>query len=1640
MSLSRIKLGYYSQSEIKKLSVIKVTHAGTYDRGVPKLEGLNDPRLGLVDHTIRCPTCFKSNCDQHYGYVELHRPVFRVGILNTVILLLRCFCRECAKPKFSFDETANEIYINETTQRLGPKERLRIISEVCRNKLTCTHCGAPQPLYTRRARTFVDATYRPKELNSEFVKQRGQDYTIFLKKRFFADDAAAVLFGIDKEFAKKHFDMEHLDDLICHSQIVPPPNIRPSNFVGETKVRSENDMTCALQDIVRTNIEFLDYSGNDEKIYENLYDKLQVMVSGLINHAIKRAAAQSGILPLITATSKRKIIDLRTRLNGKKARVRGNLNGKRVDQSARTVISGDSSYDIDVLGVPSVIMNKLTFPEPVTFLNRSKMSKAVILGAYQNGGALAVKPPNNSGSDSVFWLPILDLEGRIELASQLKPGWTVERHLVENDWILFNRQPTLWKASMMAFRCKRVPGFTVRVPLVVTRAFNADFDGDEMNLHSLQGYEAIAEAQELMRVDNQIITPQSGTVVIGLVQDSLVGAWRLTASNCFFSREQVMDLMMAQDYAVPGKGSTEIEYSMSVDGLNSSRQNYDMPMPAILKPIQLWTGKQVASFLLPSRIHIENESVDPLSECHNASGLCIRHGIILTGRLSKTSLGATNRGIIQSVWRLYGPGGAHKFISDAQRMFVKHLAHDGTSQSIMDYLIESEDKIMKTLSRDLGRSDAILNLNLPNEIKEAKSMAILQETLRAVGSGVLKDIQTDCALADCVNSGSKGNVMNIAQICGCVGQQTIYGKRIPIKKTRLGPRTLIYYAPGDMRAESRGFISNSYIRGLSPIETFEHQMAGREGIVATAVNTSETGYNQRRMIKGQESQKLSYDGMVRVSDNKVVQTSYGGDDLDGSKLERIKISWILKDITLPKHIKESPVFLKALKMARAFASYNANIFKTMDPTFPCAVSFRGILDTTTKASLESSKSVLDGHKESLLLEQLLRRIMAIHATHHSSQKSLWNTSIIATILQASEFWYMLTNETIEVIIESYNKAIINPGEGVGALGASSIGEPGMQKTLNTFHYAGIADKNVTITGLPRFKQLINGVDTYEMANITADIKNFENSNSALQISKVMLHDLLDSEINSVWHTYSSAELQYFANFDLQRGPFWTKFGCTEQKQTEKIVLYLNWTSCARKNITIESIAKSLQQSFSYDALVIKWPQWTFEKNSKIEILLAPWITFSRAICESLKSHHQVRGIDYIKNAIVFQETRYNADCKTFSKHVVETEGSNVIDLAACSFIDSQTIRTNNILEVFNVLGITAGIYVLQSELHKVLSFDGSYIDPRHTWLLADTMGRNGSLAAMNRHHMIELGSSLLQEASFERSLEVFEEGAAHGRHDDLIGATERIIVGQPVGIGTGMVECIGTQQNVVVRESVFVPPIALKQEQENNIIVPKLKKFEKTKYDAKIFGQPINEASKDTSDAFFVKCISLFRSNAAEKRIAPNIKFSAKLSESKYRNALASCWSENFTLKESSNLVTEVHWKNEMSNDALDYGITIIKDDQNESYLINEIFNETNNYKRCQIYLKRSMEYKGPFGVESTRVILRQQTKFERGLFSLVLARQWHGNTIAEAEENLLKSEGIFIAILEVTDPSSVLQNRCSNIQLANAIEFRLPF
>jgi hypothetical protein len=883
---------------------------------------------------------------------------------------------------------------------------------------------------------------------------------------------------------------------------------------------------------------------------------------------------------------------------------------------------------------------------------------------------------------------------------------------------------------------------------------------------------------------------------------------------------------------------------------------------------------------------------------------------------------------------------------------------------MMDRTDESaKDTVTGILSKYLARSDAVLGLEMPAEIKEAKSSSILQETLRSVGALVLSNVRPTSALANCVNSGSKGNVMNIAQIGGCVGQQTVYGRRVPLRATRLGPRTLVYYAPGDLRAEARGFISNSYMSGLTPAEFFEHQMAGREGIVATAVNTSESGYNQRRMIKGQESQCVSYDGTVRVSSNIIIETFYGGDDLDGSRLEKVKVPWIFHDLqTLDANSKGA--YVESLRVLCRHAAWRANLFKDLDPTFPCAIAIGSILGIPLhKRSVECTMN------RNTFLDAFANDLFQIHKRHHSSTRALMNVSIACAIVQAAEFVDILQDrDKYKILLNLYNKSIVAPGEGVGALGASSIGEPSMQMTLNVFHYSGIADKNVTITGLPRFKQLINGVDTYETANMTVELRDYEDLVEGLQISNVKLSDVSGAVTVDM---YTGPMETLFEAFHGLRGPIGTKLGLTmdDPKRPSKGLFHVKvpilWTSCARRNIDVATVARALRETLSYDAIVVAAPHWSSSGGqfaTRIDIYFAPYVRDRLtvdAILEALGTQQHIRGLDYVKNVIAFQERRWTSDGQPRSRYVLETEGSNVVDLAKCPCVVPETIRTTNVVEACNILGISAGLTVLQAELHKVLSFDSAYIDPRHTWLLADTMGRVGTLAAMNRHNMESLGSSLLQRASFEQSLDVFEEGAAFGRSDPLAGATERIITGQPVSIGTGLIGIVNQDQHTD-QEMVLVEPLASISETSDAIVGPlhdeDLKDIEKDST-IDVWSIPLTQLPKETQGPgiqFFISLGTQFRHTAAVRRQCPSMFVRKKLRNSDLNRCLDVLDSTTaWTYKEGPHFVTETRWKH---GDPHEYGLTRTSVHFNsESFFVSKFESLEEHKKYAEIFLKKKL-------------------------------------------------------------------------------------
>jgi DNA-directed RNA polymerase II subunit RPB1 len=359
---------------------------------------------------------------------------------------------------------------------------------------------------------------------------------------------------------------------------------------------------------------------------------------------------------------------IRARLRGKEGRLRGNLMGKRVDFSSRSVITPDPILKLDQLGVPVQIALNLTVPETVTAENIDEMKRLVHNGPNNWPGAKYIIRPDSHNVD------LSSLRNRSD--AYLEPGYKVERHLKNDDYVIFNRQPSLHKMSLMGHRVKVLPYSTFRLNLSVTTPYNADFDGDEMNMHVPQSYETMAEIKEIMAVPYQIVSPKDNKPVMGIVQDALLGVMLFTLRDTFIEKELVMNLLMWANY-----------------------EDDKFPQPAIIKPKPLWTGKQIFSLIIP-KINMEKMGGKTWC-CPGDKNILIKEGELLCGNLTKGTIGSSSGGMIHIIWKEKGPYPTRDFMSNTQLMINNWLHQNGFTVGVQDIIAKKStlDSIKENLKK-----------------------------------------------------------------------------------------------------------------------------------------------------------------------------------------------------------------------------------------------------------------------------------------------------------------------------------------------------------------------------------------------------------------------------------------------------------------------------------------------------------------------------------------------------------------------------------------------------------------------------------------------------------------------------------------------------------------------------------------------------------------------------------------------------------------------------------------------------------------------------------------------------------------------------------------------------------------------------
>ncbi len=1248
-TIGGINFAVFSPSEVRRYSVAEVTQPETYDEdGMPVQGGLMDNRLGTLEPGQKCGTCGSTagRCPGHFGHIELAEPVLHIAFVDEINRLIQSSCRSCGRillPQAELDayrvRLANKTDFTPAILESVAKE---ITTKAKKVKL-CPHCGKQQYQIEFTKPTIFH------EITEEGGATRLLPVAIRERLERINNDDLDLL-GFNSRAARPEW-------FVLQVLAVPPLTVRPS-ITLESGIRSEDDLTHKVVDILRVNqrVRESKESGTPHLIVQDLVDLLHYHVTTYFDNEV------SGI-PQAHHRSGRPLKTLSQRLKGKEGRFRGSLSGKRVDFSSRTVISPDPSLDIGEVGVPFEVAKKLTIPEKVSPWNIESLKQLVMKGPFEHPGANYVIRPDGVKIRLDF------ASDRKALADSLVSGYVVERHLNDGDVVLFNRQPSLHRMSVMAHFVRVLPYRTFRLHPSVCPPYNADFDGDEMNLHVPQSEESRSEALMLMRVQDQILSPRYGGPIIGGIRDFITGAFMLTRDETLLTPGEFSNLAL-------------------VGGFEG-----DLPEPAHKGAKPAYTGKQLFTLFLPKGMNYVLTSKWAKSSKTGASNdVVIKDGELISGVVDKAVIGAEEPdSLLHRIAKDYGNEEARNFLNSILKVLKTYLTRRGftygfnelelpaeAKKAITDSLDEAYSNVFDLikkykagqlqLTRGLSPEDS-LEAYIVNELSRARDRAgkIADRSFPPENSGMIM-----------ARTGARGSSLNVGQMTAALGQQSVRGKRI--EKGMRG-RALSHFPWNDQSPEAKGFVRSNYREGLSPTEFFFHAMGGREGLVDTAVRTQQSGYMQRRLVNALEHLKVEYDLTVRDPHGNIIQFFYGEDGVDPAKSDHGR------PINLDRLLETEELLNKG----------------------------RAKLDEeTVERLMKKYQPVLNER----LIKELQDKLTGSYLTEEGAKESL------------------------EKVAEALDYSRVEPGEASGIVAAQSIGEPGTQMTLRTFHFAGVRERDVTL-GLPRLMELVDArkIPATPSMDIYLDKEHGASNEKAVKVAKEILFTKVGNVVD-----YSEVD------------------------PTEGIKLHLSEQMMLDRDATPEEVAKVIE---------------TGKRNVQMErgkIIRVNMENADLSMLFTLRNkvlNMKLKGIPGITRVTVVKEG---------DEWFIQSAGSNLGKVVAVQGVDPTRVYTNNVHEVAQVLGIEAARATLVREVMSTLDEQGLEVDIRHIFLVADLMTSKGYIQQIGRHGIAGAKSSVLARAAFEITVPTLAEAAVKGEVEDLKGVTENVIVGLPIPVGTGMID------------------------------------------------------------------------------------------------------------------------------------------------------------------------------------------------------------------------------------------------------------
>ena len=1389
-----IQFSILSPEEIRRMSVAEITSKETYINNKPAINGLFDPRMGTLEPGLICPTDGLDyiKTPGYFGHIELARPVYYIQYVSTILRVLRCVCFKCGKLLIG-----KEHLLNSTNKKNNWDSVFSQCSKVKRcGSDTEDGCGCKQPDKIKKeglSTIILEWANIDEESGKTTLKLMCED-VLNIFKRISDEDISAM--GFSPLWSRPEW-------LICQVLAVPPPSTRPS-VKHDANQRSEDDLSHILINIIKTNITLNEKISQNAPInvIEDWTTVLQYYIATMINNKIPGVSN-------VTQRSGRPLKSVQERLNGKFGRIRGNLMGKRVDFSSRSVITPDATLKINELGVPLKIAMNLTFPERVNERNIKYLSSLVQNGPDEYPGANIIE---RKTGDKIS-LRYVDKKS-------IKLGLSdiVHRHLINGDIVLFNRQPTLHRMSMMAHDVKVMfQGNTFRMNVADTKPYNADFDGDEMNMHAPQSEQSVSELRNLVAVKQHLITPASNQPIIGIFQDSMLGSYRFTRDNISFTRERAMDILM-----------------------NIKKIN-----------LNIFKGDKITNFNLLSQILPPFTNISKHIEINN--------GEYVKGQLNKGAIHSTSKGIIHGVNNDFGPSVASDFIDELQHIVTEYMkissysvgisdliANDKTNQEIVASITKRKVLVKELIDKlHLGTFDNKTGKSNSVEF-ETQVNSILNKAQDEAGTIGKNSLSKDNRFLIMVEAGSKGKPLNIVQMMSCLGQQNVDGKRIPYGYAN---RTLPHYQKYDDSPEARGFVESSFIQGLTPQELFFHAMGGRVGLIDTAVKTSQTGYIQRRLVKGMEDICVKYDMTCRNNKNKIVQFKYGSDNFNPMFVE-------LQDLPIISMTTEDIYDHYTLNMKELDIIFILSITDRIKKEQNKVMSIqKNIIDNIIKHKEYIIKNIYNNENESRIqlpvhFQRIIKNVSKQTNLNSMNQCNITPLEFYNEIDSCFEclksyyiepnelfkimFYYSLTPKVIlikyrfnmeslkyllNIIKLRYKQCIINPGEMVGIVAAQSIGEPTTQMTLNTFHFAGVASKSNVTRGVPRIEEIISLTNNPKNPSVTVYLPEGKETNmNAQDIMYRLEYTILRDVVKNSGIYYDPTPGNTHIEEDKTLIEYYNKFeqlieGCQNiQKGKDEpfskwtIRIEINKEEMLERNLTMEDISYSLKEiynddinciftDYNSDNLIFRIRMKSFIVNKKKITTTNPLdqtdqIYILNAIQENMLDNIILKGIRDISKVHLRKQQntvkKINGEYKQQETWVLDADGSNFLDILALDYIDPSRTTSNHIQEVNKILGVEAARQTILNELTEVLEFGGDYVNYHHLELLCDRMTYSNKLISIFRHGINNDDIGPLAKASFEETPEMFLRAARHAELDNVRGISANVMLGQEGYYGTNM--------------------------------------------------------------------------------------------------------------------------------------------------------------------------------------------------------------------------------------------------------------